>query len=85
LSLNWLSQKWGQVQYDIKVGSIGIRAAYQPYFNDYRNQIHAVGIDVALLNVPVGVQPAQFTTLRQARAMGVKIPSLVIAKLSNSN
>ena len=69
--------------YDIKSGDIGIRAGYQPYFDQYRNQMHAIGIDIALLNVPNGIQSSQFTTLRQARAMGVKIPALTIAKTVN--
>jgi hypothetical protein len=66
--------------YDIKMGTVSIHAGYQPYFMEYRNQMHAIGIDIALLNVPNGVQTGQFTTLHQARALGVKIPALTIAK-----
>ena len=66
--------------YDIKPGSVGIHAGYQPYFVQYMNQMHAIGINIALLNVPNGVQPNQFNTLRQARALGVKIPALDVAK-----
>lgn len=66
--------------YDIKDGTVVIRGSYQPYFIDYSKQIHSVGIEVALLNVPNGIQPSQFTTLRQARALGVKILSISIAK-----
>jgi hypothetical protein len=66
--------------YDIRMGTVSIHAGYQPYFAEYGNKMHAVGIDIALLNVPNGVQASQFTTLRQARALGVRIPALTIAK-----
>jgi hypothetical protein len=59
--------------YDIKDGVIFVRATYQPYFIDYLKQMHSLGIMVALFNVPNGVQPNQFATLRQARSLGVKI------------
>jgi hypothetical protein len=66
--------------YDIKLGSITMRAGYQPYFLEYESRMHAVGINIALLNIPNGIQPTQFTTLRQARSMGVKILILSTAK-----
>jgi hypothetical protein len=66
--------------YDIKDGVIGIRGSYQQYFIEYSKQLRSVGIMVALLNVPNGVQPNQFTTLRQARALGVKILQISLAK-----
>jgi hypothetical protein len=46
-------------------------------YNQYRMKMSAKGTNIALLNVPNGVLPTQFTTLRQARALGVKIPALV--------
>jgi hypothetical protein len=62
--------------YDIKDVDTYIGATFAAYFNIYRSQMHANGINVALLNVPYGVQTSQFTTLRQARALGVLIPVL---------
>lgn len=62
--------------YDIKDEDETIRALYAGYFVNYRNQVKAFGISIALLNVPNGVQPSSFTTLRQARALGVLIPAL---------
>jgi len=62
--------------YDIREGNIQMQAVYSEYFINYRVQIHAAALHVALLNVPNGVQLSQFTTLRQARALGVLIPNV---------
>lgn len=65
--------------YDITDGTVYLRATWGDQFNAYRIQHHARGIDVALLAIPNGVQPTQFDTLREARSLGVRIPSLSIA------
>lgn len=66
--------------YDIKDGVIAMRSSYQPYFLEYYKQMHPTGTEIALFNVPNGVQPTQFTTLRQARSLGVKIPYIKIVR-----
>jgi len=66
--------------YDIKEGKERVLATYPKYFEEYRTNVGAVGIDVALLNVPKGVERTQFQTLRQARALGVLIPQVSVAK-----
>ena len=66
--------------YDIKDIVVTMRCSYQKYFIDYSERMHSVGIMVALLNVPNGVQPNQFSTLRQARTSGVKIIQISMAK-----
>jgi len=68
--------------YDIKMGPETIQANYAPYFLDYMTKSHAIGISVALLIVPNGVQPSQFSSLRQARALGVLIPEIATARSS---
>jgi hypothetical protein len=66
--------------YDIAQGEILMRAIYKPYFDEYRKQLGSQGgIAVALLNIPNSVDPSQFTTLRQARALGVKILKIGVA------
>ena len=66
--------------YDIRDGVIAMRSSYQPYFLEYYKQMHPTGTEIALFNVPNGVQPNQFTTLRQARSLGVKIPYIKIVR-----
>src|SRR5205807_7570806 len=55
--------------YDVRSGEVVMRATFQEYFNKYRSAMGAIGINIALLNVPTGIQTSQFTTLRQARAV----------------
>lgn len=64
--------------YDIINGNVTMRILFGDAFNRYRAEHHASGIDIALLLVPNGVSPSQFSTLRQARALGVLIPFLSI-------
>jgi hypothetical protein len=66
--------------YDIHDGSIGMRVDFTDGFNEYRTKMNATGINIAILNVPNGVQTSQFTTLRQARALGVLIPFIGTAQ-----
>jgi len=66
--------------YDIVDGETALRVTWGEVFNKYRQEQHAVGIIVAVFIVPNGVSITQFTTLRQARALGVRIPSAGIAK-----
>lgn len=61
--------------YDIRKSPIEMRLEWGPGFAGYLKQVHAVGINHALLLVPNGVDTGQFSTLRQARSMGVKIMS----------
>lgn len=63
--------------YDVKEGAIKMVSVWGDAFNRHATEIHAAAIWVALLNVPDGVAITQFTTLRAARALGVKIPDVV--------
>ena len=65
--------------YDITADQTRLMAKWGDSFNRYRVEKGATGLNIALLIVPNGVQPSQFTTLRQARALGVKIPRIVTA------
>jgi hypothetical protein len=68
--------------YDISDNEIYLKARWGDEFNQYRSEQHSVGIAVALLLVPNGVQTSQFNTLRQARLLGVRIPESDIARPS---
>ncbi len=60
--------------YDISTNKIRLRATWGDSFNEYRIKKNLGGVmNLAILLVPNGVQPSQFTTLRQARAFGVHI------------
>jgi hypothetical protein len=65
--------------YDIKDGDVTCRTNYSETFLKYYEQKQSKGIMVAVFAVPNGVQTSSFTTLRQARAFGVKIPDIRIA------
>lgn len=65
--------------YDIKDGVVGIQQNFSESFQQYRMAQHAIGISIALLLVPDGVERNQFSTLRQARKLKVLIPSLTTA------
>ncbi len=71
--------------YDIANGRVTMRASYKQYFWDYAKQVNANGITIALLNVPNGVRTDQFSTLRQARALGVKIPAVQTAAMQQAS
>src|ERR1022692_1700055 len=66
--------------FDIRDGPIHVTAGFADYFKTYLAQLSAQvnmhKIDIVLLNVPNGVQTSQFTTLRQARALGVLMPAM---------
>jgi len=66
--------------YDIREGQSTLTAGWSQGFIQYRVQQGAAGSFVALLIIPKNVQTFQFTTLRQARALGVRIPSVNLAK-----
>jgi hypothetical protein len=66
--------------YDIRDEQVYVGAQFADYFKTYAANMHANGINIALLNIPNGVQTSQFTTLRQARALGVLIPDLGTAR-----
>jgi hypothetical protein len=68
--------------YDITEGTTNMIVNWGDAYDKYLSDHHAVGITTALLNVPNGVQITQFTTLRQARSLGVKIPVVAVAKRS---
>jgi len=57
-------------------GTKTLIAGWSDFFTNYFVQKGGNGVYVALLLVPNGVEPYQFTTLRQARAIGVRIPQL---------
>jgi hypothetical protein len=65
--------------FDIGKDSLTIREPYSAGFTEFLNQHHAIGIQIALLAVPYGTEITQFSTLRQARALHVKILALEIA------
>lgn len=66
--------------YDIKEGNLNMRLAWGESFERYRSEQHATGILVALFLIPNSTSIGQFSTLRQARALGVHIPSVALAK-----
>jgi hypothetical protein len=66
--------------YDITPGELYLKASFSPEFAKYFKEKHAIGIDIVLLNVPNGIQTSQFTTLRQARALGVRLPAFTVYK-----
>jgi hypothetical protein len=57
-----------------------LTAGFTPNFAQLYVQKNSVGVFVALLLVPKGIEPSQFSTLRQARALGVRIPNLALTK-----
>lgn len=63
--------------YDIRDGEEHLEAKYAQYFQPFRKGTHnEFKINIALLNVPNDAQPSQFKTLREARAVGVRIPTI---------
>jgi hypothetical protein len=65
--------------YDIKDGDVTCRTNYSEAFQKYYGLKHSNGIMIAIFAVPNGVQSSSFTTLRQARAFGVKILEIRVA------
>jgi hypothetical protein len=59
--------------YDIHKGSLNLRAQWGTGFDDYLREKRAVGLVHVAFLVPSGIDTGQFSTLRQARSMGVKI------------
>ena len=66
--------------YDIRHGNIAMVAKYGEAFPKYMQEQHAAGNFVVLFLVPLGVTTSQFSTLRQARSLGVKIIANNLAK-----
>ena len=66
--------------YDVSTSEIYLKATWADSRSQYLQLNKAIGIDVALLVIPNGVETSQFTTLRQARALGVLIPEVTTAK-----
>jgi hypothetical protein len=58
---------------EITAGDMPMNAQWGPTFQDYVDQKQIPLINHVLLLVPVGVSAGQFSTLRQARDLGVKI------------
>ena len=58
--------------YDIRPGSMEMIALWEPEFLQYLERKHASGLTHVVLLVPLGVSTGQFSTLRQARALGIK-------------
>ena len=59
--------------YDIKNGQKFLVAKWSAGFFKHMQDVNGAGNTVFLFLVPVGTTPGQFTTLRQARALGVRI------------
>jgi hypothetical protein len=59
--------------YDIRHGQITARAVWGASFPKYMEDNHATGNFCVLMLVPVGIETSQFSTLGQARKLGVKI------------
>lgn len=72
-------QVGGLYDIDKNGGTKILRAAWSPSFTEHFVQMNSIGVLVALLLIPNGVEPYQFATLRQARAFGVRIPSLSLS------
>jgi hypothetical protein len=70
--------------YDIRNSPIRMLAQWGPTFRGYLQTKKFVGMAHVVLLVPMGVDPGQFTTLRQAQAMGVKIVNGGIATFARS-
>ena len=66
--------------YDIREGPVNVRAQWGASFPQYMQDTHSAGNYVPVFLVPVGVTTSQFNTLRQARALGVRIIATPIAK-----
>ena len=65
--------------YDInEADSAYLKEVWGDSFNEYRKQHGTSATWIALLVVPNGVQTSQFTTLRQARSFGARIPAVQI-------
>ena len=62
-------------------GTKTLMAGWSPFFSNYFTEKGGTGVYVALLLVPNGAETYQFTTLRQARALGVRIPQLSAATM----
>lgn len=56
-----------------------LMAGFSQNFKEEYTQKRSHSVYVALLLVPKGIEPSQFATLRQARALGVRIPYIGIA------
>ena len=66
--------------FDIKKGSVLVTAKWGASFPKYMEQTHSVGLYCPLMLVPIGINPSQFNTLREARRLGVKIIFNAMAK-----
>ena len=62
--------------YDIKDGVINMQQDFSEAFKQQGIAKHANAIFIAVLLVPDGVERNQFSTLRQARKLNVRIPAL---------
>lgn len=65
--------------YDIKKGPIPMRTELSAPFQQVLQTLNPVALNVVLFLVPKGVEPSQFSTLRQARDLNVKIIVLATA------
>lgn len=59
--------------HDIINGQIEMVTRFGPGFMEYLQENGAIGLSHVVLLIPNGVDPGDFSTLRQAKAMGVKI------------
>ncbi len=65
--------------YDLNPGNITMRANYSPEFMQYQAKTHPIGIEVALLLVPIGTDITDLSTLREARNLKVHILGIGMA------
>jgi len=63
--------------YDIRNDNIRLLATWGDSFNQYLIDRRPFTLTIALLNVPNGVTISQFSSLREARRIGVLIPDTV--------
>ncbi len=61
--------------HDIRDEQIDIMTPFGPGFSGYLESKRAIGLTHVVLLIPKGIDPGDFSTLRQAKAMGVKIVS----------
>ncbi len=60
--------------YDIRVGAMALRAVWGASFPKYLSEKGPIlSMNHVVLMLPIGVVPGEFSTLREAKAMGVKI------------
>jgi hypothetical protein len=59
--------------YDIVKTNLALRVPWGPTFGPYIEEKHARFVTMVVLMLPIGVDPGSFSTLRQAKALKVRV------------